>query len=370
MEAVTAARTLTMVVVLLLLVPVGAAAAPPAPDGRSAAGGPPAPDRQPASPDPLVAVLANVGNVSPHCAEQAFSLCLLPVEQRVAAGLAEIDPDVVALIEVLPPHLCDGLLPRNPFNSCSLGEQDPPQALRLLAHDDYDVVCGQRNEWDCLAVRSSLGSIEGCPGGYCGAVAASLPAPEGCDDGFESFLAEVQLDGHVLHVGVSHPNSTDTGCRTQELTDLFEAVEAAGETLLLADANLDPYRESDASTEVWDRHVGAERTLSLISGIAEHDPPHITLRPMETAQLDATGQLPVNVELDEADPFARTIDHALVTDGLDGRCTTLGEAPGTDRLEGERGGLDHRALECEVHLGAEAATGAPPHGPPSRDRGA
>jgi hypothetical protein len=360
----SAARTVTMTL-LLLLVPVTAAASPPE-DVRPSH---PAPDRAAEGGEPLVAVLANVGNVSPHCAEQAFSLCLLPVEQRVAAGLAEIDPDVVALIEVLPPHLCDGLLPRNPFNSCSLGDQDPPQAQRLLAHDYYDIVCGDRNEWDCLAVRSSLGSIEGCPGGYCGAVAESLPAPGGCDDGFESFLAQVQLDGHVLHLGVSHPNSTDTGCRSQELTDLFEAVDAAGRTLLLADANLDPYRESDSSTEVWDRHVGEGRTFSLISGIAEHDPPHITLRPMESAQLDATGRLPGNVELGDADPFARTIDHALVTDGLDGRCTTLGEAHGTERLEGARGGLDHRALSCEVHLGAETAPGGPPHGQPPPRRG-
>jgi hypothetical protein len=350
-----AARTATLALLaLVLLVPLGAAASPPTAEERTDH------DRRPGHTEPLVAVLANVGNVSPHCAEQAFSLCLLPVEQRVAAGLAEIDPDVVALIEVLPPHLCDGILPRNPFNSCSLDEQDPPQALRLLTHDEYDVVCGERNEWDCLAVRSSLGSIEGCPGGYCGPVAESLPAPEGCDDGFESFLAEVQLDGHALHVGVSHPNSTDTGCRAQELTDLFDAVDEAGETLLLADANLDPYRESDASVEVWDRHVGEGRMLSPISGIAEHDPPHITLRPMESAQLDATGQLPANIELGDADPFSRTIDHAVVTDGIDGRCTTLGEAPGTDRLEGARGGLDHRALECEVRLGAGGPAGGPP----------
>jgi hypothetical protein len=354
MRAPMITRMAAAAVVLLLFVPVAAAAAPQAPPGAVHI----AQQRGSDAAEPLRAVLANVGNVSPHCAEQAFSLCLLPVEERVAAGLAALDPDVVGLIEVLPPHLCDGALPRNPFNSCAR-EQDPPQAQRLLAHDDYDIVCGERHEWDCLAVRASLGSIEGCDGGYCGPVAPSLPAPEGCDDGFESFVAQVEIDGSALHVGVAHPNSTDTDCRTQELTDLFEAIPADGEALLLADANVDPYREQDASTQVWDAHVGEGRPLSLISGIVEHDPPHYTLLPFESAQIDPTGQVPVNVELRDA-VMARTIDHALVTDGLDGHCTTLGEAPGTERLEGERGGLDHRALDCEVEGIGEARLGPDP----------
>ena len=356
MRAPTTIWMTAAAVVLLLAAPAAAVAVPQA----SISTPPPAPERANDAGEPLRAVLANVGNVSPHCAEQAFSLCLIPVEERVAAGLAALDPDIVGLIEVLPPHLCDGVLPRNPFNSCAQ-EQDPPQAQRLLAHDDYDIVCGERHEWDCLAVRSSLGSIEDCEGGYCGPVAPSLPAPEGCDDGFESFVVQVDIDGSPLHVGVAHPNSTDTDCRTQELIDLFEAIPADGEALLLADANVDPYREQDASTEVWDAHVGDGRPLSLISGIVEHDPPHYTLLPFESAQVDPTGQVPVNVELRDA-VLARTIDHALVTDGLDGRCTTLGEAPGTERLEGERGGLDHRALDCEV----EGLGGARPGPDPVR----
>jgi hypothetical protein len=68
--------------------------------------------------------------------------------------------------------------------------------------------------------------------------------------------------------------------------------------------------------------------------------------------------LPLNVELRDL-ALARTIDHVVATTGLSGTCTTLGEAPGTARLEGPEGGLDHRALHCEVTVaGAEA--GAPP----------
>jgi hypothetical protein len=330
---------------LLLVVPVPAAVAEE-PAGDAAA--------------PAVrAMVANVGNVSPHCAEQAFSLCLLPLEERIAARLAELDPDVVALIEVLPPDLCEGVTPQNPSNSCSLPTQDPPQALRLLAHDTYDVVCGDRHAWDCLAVRASIGSIDGCPGGYCGPLARSFPVGEGCDDGFESFLVDITLHDVPLAVGVTHPDSTDEDCRAGQVADLFAAVEATDrETLVLGDFNLDPFRERDASVEVWEAHVGDDRPLRLLSGPVEHDPPYFTLLPFESAQLDPTGSLPVNVELRDL-ALARTIDHVVATTGLSGTCTTLGEAPGTARLEGPEGGLDHRALDCEVTVaGAEA--GAPP----------
>jgi hypothetical protein len=292
-------------------------------------------------------MVANVGNVSPHCAEQAFSLCLLPVERRVAAGLADVSPDVVALIEVLPAELCDGITPRNPANACSLPTQDPPQVLRLLAHDDHDVVCADRYAWDCLAVRSEVGSIAGCGGGDCGATAPTLPAPPGCDDGFQSFVVDVELHGQPLTVGVAHPNSSDVGCRAQELRDLFAALPDDREVLLLGDFNLDPFRERDASVDVWDDHIGERRRLRLLSGPSEHDPPYYTLFPFESAQVDPTGSLPINVELGDL-AGARTIDHIVASPGLTGTCTTLGEAPGTERLEGPRGGLDHRALRCEV----------------------
>jgi hypothetical protein len=59
--------------------------------------------------------------------------------------------------------------------------------------------------------------------------------------------------------------------------------------------------------------------------------------------------LPANIELRDL-AIARTIDHALATSGLGGTCATLGEAPGTERLEGPEGGLDHRALDCDVVL--------------------
>lgn len=350
MGATRAARTVTTglagLLLLVLLAPADAAAA-----GVAAA------DQTPGEAGPergaVSAVLVNVGNASPHCAPQGHKLCLRSVEERVAAGLAETDPDLVALLETLPPRRCERTLTLSPFNVCSRSDQDPPQAQRLLAHDDYDIVCAERHASDCLAVRSSLGSIVGCEGGYCGTVsehtAESVAAREGCSSGFESFVTPVELGDTVLHVGVSHANARDVACRNEELTTLFEQADRDDrESLVLTDANLDPYRQPEEAAVAWDRFVGEDRPFTLLSGAAEHDPPHFTIRPQETAQLDPTGRLPLNLSLDVVRPYGATIDHVLVSDGLGGACTTLGEAPGSERLEGPRGGLDHRALDCEV----------------------
>lgn len=315
------------------------------------------------------AALVNVGNVSPHCAEQAFSLCLVPLEERVAAGLAALDPDVVALIEVLPPGLCDGLTPINPFNSCALEADGVPQVQRLLAHDDYEVVCGDRNAWDCLAVRASLGTITGCDGGYCGGVAASFPVPDGCDDGFETFVVDATLAGLPMTVGVGHPDSMEVDCRADSVAQLFDAfaddVRSERTGLILGDLNLDPYRERDASVELWDAATADDGPLRIRSGIAEHDPPLFTLLPLESAQLDPTGSLPATIETGDL-LLARTIDHVLTTRELDGDCVTLGEAEDTERIEGPAGGLDHRAVACELRTVPQL--GPPPsvddHGPP------
>jgi hypothetical protein len=128
--------------------------------------------------------------------------------------------------------------------------------------------------------------------------------------------------------------------------------------LLLGDFNLDPFRERDASVDVWDDHIGERRRLRLLSGPSEHDPPYFTLFPFESAQVDPTGSLPINVELGDL-AGARTIDHIVASPGLTGTCTTLGEAPGTERLEGPRGGLDHRALRCEVASTPDAVPSRP-----------
>jgi triacylglycerol lipase len=308
-------------------------------------------------------LVANVGNVNPSCAEQVFKLCHLAVEDRIAERIAAIDPDVVALTEVLPPELCDDatVSAASPYNSCSLETQEPPQAVRLLG-EDYAVACADVTPWDCLAVHHRVGSIDACPEGYCGPALETVTAPDGCDQGFQGALADVELDAIPIRVIVAHPDSMDEDCRSTHVRAMFDHVPQDRETLLLGDMNLDPYRDSpedDPSVAVWNEHVGAGGTFAYLSGIAEHDPPYFTLVPAESQALDPTGEVTDGIAIEDEWAYAGTVDHVAATRGLGGSCVTLGEAPGTERLDGG-GGMDHRALDCRVGPADRSDGGEPP----------
>ena len=58
---------------------------------------------------------ANVGNADPRCAFQLLKLCRKDVERRLTASLAELRPELVALQETLPDHLCEDVPPVDPL---------------------------------------------------------------------------------------------------------------------------------------------------------------------------------------------------------------------------------------------------------------
>jgi hypothetical protein len=67
----------------------------------------------------------------------------------------------------------------------------------------------------------------------------------------------------------------------------------------------------------------------------------------ENTQLDATGLQTTTVPTTMPNAVVGVLDHVITSRQLTGRCTTLGEAPNTTRLDGG-GGMDHRALLCQV----------------------
>ena len=91
----------------------------------------------------------------------------------------------------------------------------------------------------------------------------------------------------------------------------------------MGDLNLDPWSTSDVSTDYWNSKVGSAETHPSYyqSGLPETLPPYPTI------------QYPL---------FVRTLDH-VVSNCFEGSMLTLGEAPGTFRLDGGTG-TDHRAL--------------------------
>jgi hypothetical protein len=341
----------------------------------------------PAPPAVPVRVLqANVGNVNATplgCGDQAVKLCLLPVEQRVIERLRALDPEVVLLQEVLPTLVCrpparDGDV-GTPPDSPSLSNPDhlcnPAMAERLAAEEQLDRLlppaqwqtrCNDASldpadpertvpPWDCVGVRRDVGrlaSFTSLPG-----TAPDAVPGETCDNGFTVNAAVLDVRGVAVQVTTAHPDSgpTRAGCRAEKLQRLLEALGGRTPplpTVLSGDFNLDPYSGSDASTELWDRYVSLDgpTPYRYRSGIAEADPPPVTSNICGLSALDPTGQVLDGVQ-PPTPPCASVLDHVATTPDVTGACATLGEAPGTERLDGG-GGTDHRAILCDLAVTA------------------
>lgn len=286
-----------------------------------------APEVEPPS---LTLLSANVGNTLLSCADYAYKLCHTDVEERARERIAELAPDVILLQEVVGRGQCDELAEQDPAFTCheQQREREPSQARRLVG-DAYSIACDGRRGFDCVAVKTSFGAIAGCSeGARCGD-AETPPAPEGCDDGFSvSAVDVVPKGGGSFRLVNGHPASGfETACRAQQLRQMFEQLAGDGAALVAGDMNLDPWTDSDESVSVWDEHVGDGKRFRAHSGAAEHEPPYPT----------------------SVNPLSENVLDHVVSDFLEGTCVTLGEAPGSERLDGGEG-MDHRALSCALAL--------------------
>ncbi len=273
---------------------------------------------------------ANVGNTLLECEGYAYKLCRVDVEERVRANIAALAPDVVVLQEVVGTLQCSALDEDDPAHTCHEGHVagQPSQALRLVG-DDYRVVCDARAGFDCVAVKRSFGTFTSCDAeGRCGE-AVTAPVVPGCDPGFTVSATDVVIAGEVsIRVVNGHPQSGfDTACRAAQLEQMFGELAGPGPTVIAGDMNLDPWVDNDESVVVWDEHVGDGQRFGYHSGPAEQEPPYPT----------------------SVNPLASGVLDHVVSDFLEGSCTTLGEAPGSERLDGGEG-MDHRALFCELTL--------------------
>lgn len=287
----------------------------------------------------LTLLQANVGNVSLDCYGGYMSnLCSVPVEERLAANIQSLQPDIVVLQELVSPEQCDDIDENNPDRVCHEAHlaEEPLQARRLVG-PGYTIVCDERNGFECVAVAASFGSIEGCgQNEVCLNSAETLEVPQDCDPGFTVSavtVAPTEESVQTFKVINGHPASgLEVDCRADQIRRIFESVgdnqalaPEAIPSMVAGDFNLDPYRQNDESVNIWKDHVGQDKTFSYHSGIAEHDPPYYT-------SFSAIGNY--------------TLDH-VVSNTAQGTCLTLGEAPDTDRLDGGAG-CDHRALWCAL----------------------
>ena len=263
---------------------------------------------------------ANVGNSDPRCVFQRLKLCRSDVEARLTESLAKLQPEVVALQETLPDHLCEGAPLVDPGSVCA-GDHSEPQVRRLLG-PDYSIVCEESNFIECIGVRTDVGEILECElGALCTSGRVVTIAP-GCRTHLTVFAATVKVRGSTFDIVNAHPENRSAECRLDSLQQVFDGdLIREEQALVLGDLNLDPWRGDDVSTEYWNMQVGPSHAFYYHSGPAERLPPHPTIfYPL----------------------FRRTLDH-VASNFLAGTMLTLGEAEGTVRLDGG-GGTDHRAL--------------------------
>lgn len=277
----------------------------------------------------LSVLTANVGNLSFRCRKYFYNLCYKDVEDRIAENVRALQPEIVAFQELLAPWQCESFEQNHPKILCS-EEQKIPQVRRILG-EDYSIVCDQRWQFTCIALRVDKGEIIGCkPGGLCN-IARTSREITGCDNGFTISAVTVLLNnGYIFDVVNAHPQSTDAKCRAKMLSQIFgegtvqNPLVIEDKVLLIGDYNLDPWRDKDESVTLWNDMIEKGwkgKELRYHSGIAEKNPPRFTSFLLHRR---------------------KTVD-LVISNFADGVCQVLGETPYTNRLDGGKG-TDHRAV--------------------------
>ena len=282
-----------------------------------------------------IAVLtANVGNLNPRCRKYLNNLCMRDVEERIRTRVRELDPDIVTFQELLAPDQCREVGQAGPNDACT-DDSGQPQVRRLLGNE-YTIVCNSRNQFECMGVHKRLGVFEGCEeGGLCLTQRTNTANP-GCDNGFTVSVATlITRSGLRFDVVNTHLQSTDKTCRKLQLEQLFQGIQdepallREKRVLIMGDFNVDPWRDKDESARTWSAFFDAGwggRPFRYHSGIAEQTPP------LKTGFFLW---------------FGKTVDF-VVSNFLEGKCATLGETQGTERLD-KGSGMDHRAIFCFLH---------------------
>ena len=274
---------------------------------------------------------ANVGNLSIGCRNVLNKLCYKDVEERIAKNIQHLSPDIIVLQEVLAPWQCTGINEKNKKNKVCSEEQIIPQVRRLVG-EGYTIACNSRNQFECIAVKTSFGEILGCPEGEICNNARTTPEIEGCDNGFN--ISAVTIKSNVNSIMFDmlnfHPQSTNAICRAKMISmalygnETTKSLIESENVILLGDFNFDPWRDKDESVVLWNKFMkeGINNSqLEYHSGVTETNPPYFTsflfYKP-------------------------RTLDF-VVSNFANGACHVLGESPNTIRLDGGKG-MDHRAL--------------------------
>jgi len=312
---------------------VGCVSSPEAstgPDGGATGGG--KADGQSSS---MRLLQANVGNVAVTCLPYKFKLCYAATEQRIAAEIARLDPDVISLQETVSVAQCDAMTEIDSAKVCFASHRAAVESqVRRLVGDAYTIACDTRSHHECVAVKRTWGAIDGCRDGELCAVSETAQPGTGCDAGFSVSAVTIRpVATRAFRLVDLHPPSGNAvTCRVDALAKVFEggtALARGTRSLLAGDFNLDPFAGTDASEDYLRSHVGSRTAFHFHSGTTEHQPPYLT----------AVYDWPLH---------SFTYDH-VISNFASGTCKTLGHAVASERLDGGSG-TDHRALICDLDV--------------------
>jgi endonuclease/exonuclease/phosphatase family metal-dependent hydrolase len=318
----------------------------------------------------------NIGN--PDDAEPHYPLRLSyqSYEDYMGAQIRALDPDVVFLQEVLPPHTCAEFDETDPARTCYDAANRPAAVQRILGAE-YSVVCDGRLQVECIGVKVAFGTFDGvAAGGFelTGAETPPLPlescvyaagecTKDKCDAESTVSAASVATAKGPLRLVHAHPNapgSTASGgfymgdaCRLLQTKQIFDGLAGFGDVPLIStgpniiagDFNMDPVKFSTtAESDYWAQWVGEGKRFTDFGPADEEGTRYGT-------RFGAMGA---------------AIDHVLA-ESATGTCTIYGEAElapmsGTQRLDEGfdfsslpggadfPGRLDHFAILCDLEI--------------------
>ncbi|MSP72791.1 MAG: hypothetical protein EXR76_11610 [Myxococcales bacterium] len=276
-------------------------------------------------------------------------------EDFIGARVRAMEPDLVALQEVLPPESCSSFIEEDPARTCFEADRRPDAVSRLLG-PSYAVVCDGRKRTSCLGVRRGFGTLASAMASMISEVpmeTALLPLPEcdlvgggcdeeHCDDESSASFVEVETTFGPVRVVAVALNGGGIGagryfagqaCRIGQLDQAFAFVAPGQKSLVLGDFSFDSDLEIHAQAKAhWDAMVGVGRLLT------EHDARGLDGRRISTTTTERGGE-----------------DHVLSNFAL-GRCEVLGDPTFDASFDfstlpagaADRGRLDHRAVFCRL----------------------
>lgn len=187
----------------------------------------------PLDPAPLRVLAINVGNASPQFGCFEYKLCRSQDIDHLKQYLDVWRPDVVLVSEVLRASQLAELLPPGYDGRC--GESRDRHTGEPAAWDAADA----SHEHECVAWDTArVALVDGSARSAYGRNDAY--GQDKCNYDFTGFAVDLQVDGaYPLTAVAIHPDSQDSGCRTEEIARYWSELATGARTVIGGDWNTD-----------------------------------------------------------------------------------------------------------------------------------